>query len=129
MVRRNRKKAQPGFVFPAPLAVGLAVVVGFAVFFVCLKSKTEGLGQEIKVLEARRGQLRQAVVKEQCEWAKLLSPASMEQALKVHGLAMTWPSRDQIVRVRADGTLDNTGTPEMKTPSRYARVDRIVMND
>jgi hypothetical protein len=73
--------------------------------------------------------LRQEVVKEQCEWARLLAPASMEHALKAHGLAMTWPSRNQIVRVKPDGTLDNMGGPEMRQNSRYARVDRIVMND
>ena len=129
MARRNRKKNQAGSVFPAPLAVILAVVAGLAVFYVCLKSKTEGLGQEIKALEVRRDQLRQDIVKEQCEWARLLSPASMEQALKSHGLAMTWPGCDQVVRVKADGTIDSMGVPEMRSRSRYARVDRIVMND
>lgn len=129
MARRNRKKAQAGFVFPVPLAMLLVVVAGLALFYVCLKSKTEGLGQEIKALQVRRDQLRQDVVKEQCEWARLLAPASIEQALKVHGLVMTWPSRDQIVRVRADGTIDTFGYPDGRPPSRVARVDRIVMND
>lgn len=129
MARRNRKKSQEGFVFPVPLATLLVVVAGLALFFVCLKSKTEGLGQEIKTLEARRDQLRQDVVKEQCEWARMLAPSSIEQSLKMHGLVMTWPNRDQIVRVRADGTLDNAGYPDSRPPSRLARVDRIVMND
>lgn len=129
MARRNRKKVQAGFVFPAPLAVMVVALAGLAIVLVCLKARTEGLGQEIKALEVRRDQLRLEVVKEQCEWARMLAPASIEQSLKLHGLVMTWPGSDQIVRVRADGTIDNRGAPGMRAPSRYARVDRIVMND
>lgn len=129
MAKRNRKKNQAGFMFPAPLAVVLVVLAGFSLVYVCLKAKTEALGQEIKALEARRVQLRQDVVREQCQWASRLAPASMEQALKAHGLVMTWPGREQIVRMRADGTIDSSVTPESRPPSRYARVDRVVMND
>lgn len=129
MARRNRKKNQAGFVFPVPLAVVLVVLAGFSLFYVCLKAKTEALGQEIKALEARSVQLRQDVIREQCEWASRLAPASMEQALKAHGLVMTWPGRDQIVRMKSDGTMDGPMTPEMRPPARYARVDRVVMND
>lgn len=129
MARRNRKKTQAGFVFPIPLAVVLVLLAGLSLFYVCLKAKTEALGQEIKALEALSVQLRQDVVREQCAWAGRLSPASMEQALKVHGLVMTWPGRDQIVRLRTDGTIDGSAGPETRPPVRYARLDRVVMND
>lgn len=129
MARRNRKKTQAGFIFPVPLAVALVLLAGFSLFYVCLKAKTEGLGQQIKALEANRAKLQQDLIREQCEWARLQSPASVDQALKGHGLVMTWPGRDQIVRMRPDGTIDATVGPEMRHPVRVARYDRVVMND
>lgn len=129
MTRRNRRKNQTAFVFPLPLAIALAVFAGVSLLYVCLQSRTEALGREIKKLEAARDRLREKVVKEQYEWARLQSPASIEKALKEHGLVMTWPGRDQIVRLRADGTIETMGWPEPRTPGGYARVDRIVMND
>jgi hypothetical protein len=87
------------------------------------------LGREIKKLEAQRGQLREKVIKEQYEWARLQSPANVEKALKEHGLVMTWPSRDQIVRMRADGSIDTLMGPDPRPGGRLARLDRIVMND
>jgi hypothetical protein len=129
MSRRNRKKTQAGFKFPAPLALTLVVMAGISLVYVCMQSRTEALGREIKQLEAQRDQLREKVVKEQCEWARMQSPANVEKALKEHGLVMTWPGRDQIVRMRADGSIDTMMGPEPRAPGRYARVDRIVMND
>ena len=115
--------------FPARLAVVLVLAAGLALVYVCMKSRTDALGREIKQLEVKREQLRARLVKEQCEWAKLQAPGSLEKALKEHGLVMTWPGRDQIVRLRADGTIDPMTGPEPRTSGRYPRVDRIVMND
>lgn len=129
MMRRNRKKKQAGFIFPAPLALVLAVVAGVSIAYVCMQSRTEALGREIKQLEVKRDQLRDKVVKEQCEWARMQAPASVEKALKEHGLVMTWPSRDQIVRLRTDGSIETVLGGDPRTSSRHGRVDRIVMND
>ncbi len=129
MARRNRKKTQTGLMFPARLALVLMAVAGVSLIYVCVQSRTSALGHEIKKLEAQRDQLREKVIKEQCEWARLQSPANVEKALKEHGLVMTWPSRDQIVRMRADGSIDTLMGPEPRPGGRLARVDRIVMND
>lgn len=129
MTRRNRKKTQTGFMFPPPLALMLAVVAGVFLVYVCIQSRTEAVGREIKLLEASRDKLREKVVKAQCEWARMQAPASVEKALKDHGLVMTWPGRDQIVRLRTDGTIDTQFGSDPRAPGRLSRVDRIVMND
>ena len=64
----------------------------------------------------------------QLAWARMQSPGNIERALKEHGLVMTWPGRDQIVRVRPDGTAES-GAAERRNGERLARVDRVVMND
>ncbi len=129
MARRNRKKNDAGLIPYLRMALLLAIIVAGAVGYVYLQSRTERIGNEIKALETRRDQLRDRIVKQQFAWARLQSPASIEQALREQGLVMTWPNRDQIVRVRADGTIDSFAGPESRTPTRYARTDRIVMND
>lgn len=127
--RKNRKKGQAKFPVPIPLMVFVIAMSGFALVYVCLQSRTEKLGREIKDLEAARESLRDQLVQEQCEWARLQSPSNLDQALKAHGLVMTWPSRDQIVRVRYDGSPDSLHGFEPRPASRVARSDRVVMND
>jgi hypothetical protein len=129
MAKRNKKKGQAKFPLPIPLVILVLVLAGFALVYVCLQSSTEKLGREIKVLEAARDGLRDQLVQEQCEWARLQSPSSLEQSLKMHGLVMTWPNRDQIVRIRRDGSPDSSYGLELRPASRVARSDRIVMND
>jgi hypothetical protein len=129
MARRNRKKNESGFVFPWQMALVLAGIAAFALTYVYLQSRAETLGGEIKMLEVKRDQLRERIVKQQSAWARMQSPANLEQALREHALVMTWPNRDQIVRVRADGMIDGFAGPESRPLTRSARADRIVMND
>ena len=129
MARKNIKKGATKFPLPIPMVVLVIVLAGFSLLYVCMQSRTERLGREIKELESARDALRAQLVKEQNEWAKLQSPFHLDQALKGHGLAMVWPGRDQIVRVRYDGTLDTPRGMDSRPPSRVARSDRIVMND
>jgi hypothetical protein len=111
------------------MALLLVGVAAFALAYVCLQSRADTLGRDIKALEVKRDQLRERVVKEQSIWARMQSPANLEQALREHALVMTWPNRDQIVRVRVDGTIDGYAGPESRPSTRTARADRIVMND
>lgn len=127
MAKKNRKKGQAKFPVPIPIVALVAVLAGLSLVYVCLQSRTETLGREIKLLEASRDRLRDQLVREQCEWARLQSPSSLDQALKSHGLVMTWPGRDQIVRIRYDGSPDTRGM-DTRPVSRMARADRIVMN-
>jgi hypothetical protein len=129
MARRNRKKNKTGIAFPWELALVVVAIAAFALAYVYLQSRAETLGREIKALEAKRDQMREYIVKEQSVWARMQSPAHLEQALREQALVMTWPNRDQIVRVRADGTVDGYAGPESRPSTRYARADRVVMND
>ncbi len=128
MIKKNRKKTQAKFPVPIPLVALVLVLAGLSLVYVCLQSRTETLGREIKQLEVARDRLRDQLVRDQCEWARLQSPSNLEQALKMHGLVMTWPNRDQIVRIRYDGSLDTLRGLESRPGSRVARADRIVMN-
>jgi hypothetical protein len=128
MIKKNRKKTQTKFPVPIPLVALVFVLAGLSLVYVCLQSRTETLGREIKLLEASRDRLRDQLVRDQCEWARLQSPSNLEQALKQHGLVMTWPNRDQIVRIRYDGSLDPLRGLDSRQASRMARADRIVMN-
>jgi len=129
MIRKNKKKGQTKLPVPIPLVALVLVISSFALVYVRLQSRTEKLGREIKELEATRESLRDQLVQEQCEWARQQSPSSLDQALRTHSLAMNWPNRDQIVRVRYDGSLDASRGYELRPPSRVARLDRVVMND
>jgi hypothetical protein len=126
MAKKNRKKGPVKFPVPIPIVALVAVLAGLSLVYVCLQSRTETLGREIKRLEASRDRLRDQLVRKQCEWARLQSPSSLDQALKTHGLVMTWPARDQIVRIRYDGSPDRG--MDTRPVSRVARADRIVMN-
>lgn len=129
MARKNKKKGQTKLPIPIPLAALIVVLVGLSLVYVCLQTQTEKLGREIKGLESARDSLRDQLVREQCDWARLQAPSSLDQALKMHGLVMTWPGRDQIVRVRYDGSLDSPRGLDMRPGSRVASSGRVVMND
>ncbi len=129
MIRRNRKKNDAGFVNHLPWALTLALGVAFALAYEHLHERTESVGRELKALEIKRDQLIDQIHRQQYAWARLQSPLSLEQALREQGLVMTWPERDQIVRIRVDGTVDALTGPENRSLNHYARTDRIVLND
>lgn len=129
MSRKNKKKGQMKFPVPIPVVMLILVVASFALVYICLQSRTEKLGRDIKTLEVARDALKDQLEREQCEWAKIQAPYSIEQALKTHGLVMTWPGRDQIVRVRYNGSVDTPFGIELRQASRLARANRVVMND
>lgn len=129
MSKKNRKKGPMKFPVPVPVVMLILVLAGFALVYVCMQSRMETLGRDIKRLEVARDALRDQLMREQAEWARMQSPSSLDQALRQHGLAMNWPGREQIVRVRYDGATDTSRGYEMRPASRVARSDRVVMND
>jgi hypothetical protein len=129
MMRKNRKKRQGGFMFPAPLAAVLVIVAALSLLYVCLNAKTEALGRELKALEGRRDALRAKLIREQWVWAQMQAPSSIERALRDHGLVMMWPAVEQIVRVRVDGVVEGLASRERPSSGRVDRYNGIVMND
>ncbi len=123
-MRRNRKKRTDGFIFPAPLAVAIAALSAFGVSFGCLRARTDALGREIKQLEARRNTAREMALKEENRWAQARSPAGIEEALNRHGLTMTWPAAEQVVRLADDSGRETPARPRYAA-SRLSRSERM----
>jgi hypothetical protein len=98
--RQRNRKSYVKIPFPTMLACFLVFVVVFGLSYLWLCARCEMLGQEIRRLETVQRDTRRQLSNEQDRWASRLSPASLDRALKQHGLAMHLPDEQQIVRVR-----------------------------
>ncbi len=96
---RARKPGVRG-VFPGTLFGVLLALAAFSLTYLYLCGRCDALGKKINELEKVRDNLRRDVVTEEYKWSNLTSPKSMEALLKKHGLTMTWPSEDSVVRLR-----------------------------
>ena len=126
MQRKNKRKPSGGYLIPMPFAVMLVVISGLALFYLWLCERCDAVGQDLKALEGRRISLQKSYLNEEYRWANLRSPANVDMLLKKHGLTMTWPSRDQIVRLTGTHDLLSQEVAEM---ARYRGLERVVMND
>ena len=129
MSKRNKKKQADGYFFPKPLAVVLALVAVFALCNLCLTGRSDAVGREIKALEGRRNVLRERLKKEESEWSLVRSPVSVENALREQGLVMSWPRRDQIVRLSRPSAFAAAPVNELAKPPRPESAQKVVMND
>lgn len=98
--KRKSRKAEVRIPFPNVLAMVLVCVAASGLSYIWLCAQCNTLGDEIKRLESVRRSVRQQAIMEQDRWSNMLAPANFERALKHHGLAMTLPGEQQIVRVR-----------------------------
>ena len=121
MARRNKKKRTTGSIIPPHLPAVLVVMAGLCLCYVFLSGKTEVLGREIKTLEGKQEALRKSLTREQARWSQRLSPVSMDLALRTHGLVMTWPTPDQIVRLSENGSVLATVNRTKPTAWHQAR--------
>lgn len=96
---RSRKPGVRG-VFPGTLFGVLMALTVLALTYLYLCGRCDALGKKINELEKIRDTLRRDVVTEEYKWSNLTSPKSMEELLAKHGLTMTWPSEDSVVRLR-----------------------------
>ncbi len=120
MARRKRnKKKVDGFVFPAPFAGFVVIVSVFALAYLWLGSRCEMLGREIKKEEGKKKILVKRYLNEEYRWSRMKSPRNLERVLNQNGMVMSWPRRDQIVRLYDNSEYRNG----------YAKLDRVVMNE
>lgn len=103
--RKNKMRVQsrkPGVrgIFPGTLFGVLLSLMIFALGYLYLCGRCDDLGKKINQLEKTRDNLRREIVNEEFKWSNMTSPASMEKLLAKHGLTMTWPSEDSVVRLR-----------------------------
>jgi len=96
---RSRKPGVRG-IFPGTLFGVLLVLAVLALTYLYLCGRCDALGKKINELEKVRDIQRRDVVTEEYKWSNLTSPKSMEELLTKHGLTMTWPSEDSVVRLR-----------------------------
>jgi hypothetical protein len=130
MSRNHRKKKPTDAGVLIFVVIGLSLLVLFGVCTVYVKVRSDALGEDIKALESSRALLRERLRKEEADWASLRSPASVENALREHGLVMTWPRREQIVRLYCPDRLPRSQAGgEALEPMRYAHAQKVVMND
>ncbi len=111
MARKNRKNGQDGnrvMVWGIAL-FGLAAVL--AGVYLGLYNTCENIGRQISKLEAERAELRKRVVNEERNWAMARSIGNMERLMAAHGVAMSWPEEQNIIRLRA---------AEPDEPAQYA---------
>jgi len=118
MARRNRKKRMDGFMFPVPFAGFVVAASTLALGYVWLGCRCDSLGSDIRELEKESIALNKAYLNEEYRWTRIKSPRNIERALAAHGIQMTWPRRDQVVR------LYETGEPGRGAVAEVAALGR-----
>ena len=102
-MRRNRKR-QVKTQFLPRTAVGVIVtVVTVALVYWFMDSKCTLLGQEIRKHEQKYAALENERVREMARWDEKKTPEKLERAMLQHGLAMSYPTAEQVVRMGAGG--------------------------
>lgn len=102
-MRRNRKKKVHAKVLP-PAVVGMIVLtVSLVLVYWFMDAKCGQLGQEIRKHEQQLSALEDERVREDARWSEKKTPEKLEQAMLQHGLAMNYPSAEQVVRMDAAG--------------------------
>ena len=79
-----------------------------AMVYLSLHNACEGIGRQIKRLESERAELHKRVVNEERNWATARSIRNMEQLMEAHGIAMSWPAEQNIIRLRAEEAEEPT---------------------
>jgi hypothetical protein len=126
MNRKNRKRRAAGYLIPVPFAVLLLMLSGVALLYLWMCERCGILSEEIKALEIRKLALQKNYLNEEYKWLGLRSPANIQIALRRHGLLMTWPGRDQVVRLNG---LRDLLSQEVAELASYRSLERVAMND
>lgn len=98
-LRRVNRKRNNGFLFPPQLALVFALLAIFALGYLGLCSRCEGLNREVKRIEENRAELRRRVVNEQYKWANQTSLSRIEAKLAEFKLDMSFPPSSRIVHL------------------------------
>ena len=108
MAKRNIKSGHEGnriMVWGVSIGVLLAVL---AMAYLSIFNTCENIGREIKKLEHEKAELHKRVVNEERNWATARSIRNMEQLMASHGIAMSWPAEQNIIRLRAEEAEEPT---------------------
>ena len=111
MARRNRKNGQEGnrmLIWGVSIC---ALAAALAMVYLSLYNTCETIGRQIKKMEHEQAELHKRVVNEERNWATARSTPNMERLMERHGIVMSWPAEQNIIRLRA---------AEPDEPARYA---------
>ena len=78
-------------------------IVTVALVYWFVDSKCALLGQEIRKHEQKYAALENERVREAARWDEKKTPEKLERAMLQHGLAMNYPTAEQVVRMDASG--------------------------
>lgn len=120
MAKRNIKAGHEGnriMVWGVSIGILLAVL---AMAYLSIFNTCENIGREIKKLEHEKAELHKRVVNEERNWATARSTPSMERLMAHHGIVMSWPEEQNIIRLRVE---------EPDEPARYASRDTSTRRD
>jgi len=102
-MRRNRKRQVHAKVLPPSMAGMIVLIVSMVLSYWFMDSKCAQLGQEIRKHEQKYAALEDERVREEARWSEKNTPEKLEQAMLQHGIAMSYPAADQVVRMDLAG--------------------------
>jgi hypothetical protein len=102
-MRRNRKRQVQVKFLPVPAAGVIVLAVSVALSYWFMDSKSAQLGQEIRKYEQTYAGLENERMREEARWNEKKTPEKLDQAMLQHGILMTYPTAEQIVRMDGKG--------------------------
>jgi len=102
-MRRNRKRQARVKFLPIPAAGIIVLTASVALSYLFMDSKSAQLGQEIRKYEQKFSSLENERVREEARWNEKKTPEKLERAMLQHGILMTYPTPDQVVRMDGNG--------------------------
>ncbi len=121
-MRRNRRRQVRMRFVPRIFVVAAMMAIGYAVIYVVADSKCKRLGQEIGRYERKHSALENERIHEAAKWDEKKTPEKLARAMLQHGLEMSYPTAEQVLRV------DHAGRP---LPNQVAltRLQRLSSAD
>ena len=115
--RKHGHESQRGVFWGVSLA---ALVASVAMTYLSIHNSCERIGRQIKKLEYERAELQKRVENEERNWTSARSIRNMEALMARHGIVMSWPAEQNIIRLRA---------AEPDEPAQYACQGRPTRRD
>ena len=101
-MRRNRKRQVRVKFLPVPAAGVIVLAASVALSYWFMDSKSAQLGQ-IRKYEQKYAALEGERVREESRWNEKKTPEKLERAMLQHGIMMTYPTPEQVVRMDMNG--------------------------
>jgi hypothetical protein len=102
-MRKNRKRQLSVKVLPHWPAGIIVLLVTLVLGYWFMDSKCSMLNQEMRKHEQKYAALENERVREESRWNEKKTPEKLEQAMLQHGIAMSYPTPEQVVRMDGGG--------------------------